>query len=70
MIGVVDVNIDDELRSLRKLAWTWTKRCDNITPTKFQGNECDPAKGGNSGVEILCCSVQLFTTVEKTGQVN
>ncbi|WP_146110865.1 hypothetical protein [Nostoc sp. 'Peltigera membranacea cyanobiont' N6] len=58
------------MRLLRKLVWTCTKRCDGITPTKFQGNEYDLAKGGGSGVEILCCSVQLFTTVEKTRRVN
>ncbi|MDZ7963212.1 MAG: hypothetical protein RMY34_36070 [Aulosira sp. DedQUE10] len=54
---------DQILHALRKFAWSWTLRCDGITPSKFQGNECVLDKGGGDGVgdsvifsSILCLS--------------
>ncbi len=64
------MKIDDELRSLRKLAWTWTKRCDGITPTKFQGDECDPLKGGGSGVgdSVLFSAILCYSGEDWAGE--
>jgi hypothetical protein len=64
------VIIDDELRTVRKFVWTWTRRCDDITPTKFQGNECDPAKGGGSGVgdSVLFSAILYYSGEDWAGE--
>ena len=64
------MSINDELGALRKLAWAWAKRCDDITPTKFQGDECDPVKGGGPGVgdSVLFSAILYYSGEEWAGE--
>ena len=69
------MSIDDELRGLRENVWSWTKRCDSgsdleITPTKFQGDECDQTKGGGPGVgdSVLFSAILYYSGESWAGE--
>ena len=58
------MSIDDELRELRKNAWSWARRCQRMTPTKFQGNECDETNGGSGVGDSVLFSAILYYSGE------
>jgi hypothetical protein len=65
------MTIDDDLRQIREDIKTWAERCEGITPTKHQGNECDinardsngDPQGGGPGVgdSVLFSAVLCYS---------